>query len=603
MKTLDKKLISLLCISFIIIYGSIVFIKAYDNEKKIDFILDSEMNRLKIHYNLMTNQFKIDIKNAHIKLKNNKKALQLFDKAYSATKSEQDKIRKQLQVLLSPQYKRLKNRGVLQFQFVFPDNISFLRMHKSNKYDDDLSIARYSIKYVNDTHNPISGFEQGKTSHGFRYVEPLYNDNKYIGAVEIAFSSEVIQESLLNNHKIHSRFLVRKDIYNCKAWDRDDKVYEYIQSEEHKDFVFTPTQYIDIKKFEYIQKRRIDLLANLKNKIDKKIKTHKPFVLYAEYDENIKVIRFLPISNVQKKKSVAYLISYGNNQNIQNIIKNSNIFDIIIFFTLILLFVFIYKIKTEKRVLQREVQEQLGNLRKKDNLLLHQSRLASMGEMIGNIAHQWRQPLNVLGIKLMTLDMYYKKDLIDDKFIKDHIESSSDTLQHMSDTIDDFRDFFKPEKKKEKFNISEIVKKSVDIVHDSFAYHNIVCEINNSHNIIIYGYKNEFSQVILNLINNAKDALQQNSIKDAKITIDIVPLKDSVVIKVKDNAGGIEQNIINKVFDPYFTTKHKSNGTGLGLYMSKMIIEKNMGGILSVENDKDGAVFTIQLNNINKQKV
>ncbi len=255
------------------------------------------------------------------------------------------------------------------------------------------------------------------------------------------------------------------------------------------------------------------------------------------------------------------------------------------------------ELKTIKNNLKHEVTKQIKELRNKDKLLVHQSRLASMGEMIGNIAHQWRQPLNILGIKNMTLDMYYKSGKIDDKFMEEYNKDTSDTIQHMSNTIDDFRDFFKPDKEKENFNILYEIKRTVHVINDSFVNHNITCNINNEQNIIIYGYKNEFSQVILNLCSNAKDALKQNKIQDAKVTIDIISNKEYVTMEVKDNAGGIPDDIIHKVFDPYFTTKHKSNGTGIGLYMSKMIIENNMGGELSVENDEEGAVFTIKLRN------
>ena len=245
--------------------------------------------------------------------------------------------------------------------------------------------------------------------------------------------------------------------------------------------------------------------------------------------------------------------------------------------------------------LELDVQKKVKELRQKDTMLIQQSRQAAMGEMIGNIAHQWRQPLNILGIKNITLDTYYKNGMIDDKFMEEHIQSSSMTLQHMSDTIDDFKDFFKPDKHKEDFNVYKAVKKSIDVIKDSFINHNITYVINDGHTIIVNGYKNEFSQVVLVLITNAKDAIKSNNIKDGKITINIIETKDTIVIEVKDNAGGVPDEIKDKIFEPYFTTKHQSSGTGIGLYMSKMIIENNMDGYLSVFNDEDGAVFTIQL--------
>ena len=252
-------------------------------------------------------------------------------------------------------------------------------------------------------------------------------------------------------------------------------------------------------------------------------------------------------------------------------------------------------IKLLNMLLEEKVDKKVKELREKDNILIQQSKLASMGEMIGNIAHQWRQPLNVLSIKNMTLYTYYKQGLVDDKFIDEYINSSNNTLKYMSDTIDNFRDFFKPDKKKENFNLCDTIEKSVDILNESFKYHNIRFTISGSSNIIFYGYKNDFAQVILNIITNAKDAIKTNKLKNGIILINTKQTQDIITIEIKDNAGGIPKDIINKVFEPYFTTKHKAQGTGIGLYMSKMIIEKNMGGELSVKNDKDGAVFSIIL--------
>ena len=253
------------------------------------------------------------------------------------------------------------------------------------------------------------------------------------------------------------------------------------------------------------------------------------------------------------------------------------------------------ELKLLNMLLEEKVDKKVEELREKDSILVQQSKLAAMGEMIGNIAHQWRQPLNILGIKNMTLYTYYKQGLVDNKFMDEYINSSSNTLRYMSDTIDNFRDFFKPDKEKKNFNLYDAIKRSLNILSSSFKNHNITCTISGDYSIILYGYENEFSQAILNIITNAKDAIKANKIKNGSITIDIEQKQDTITVKIKDNAGGVSKDIIEKIFEPYFTTKHKSQGTGIGLYMSKMIIEKNMDGELSVRNDEDGAVFSIVL--------
>ena len=587
----NKKFISLLFISFVITYSFIFMVIYIDKSKRIEYALEEEIKNLKTHYSLTKKQFDVDIKNGYNNIQNNKKAMKIFEKAYTLSGDKRDILRKQFQDILSGHYTQLKNRGVLQFQFVFPNNISFLRMHKPSKYGDNLSDVRYSFKYVNETKKSISGFEQGRTSHGFRYVAPLFSNKKYLGSVEISFGSEILQDNLQSSSEIHSHFLINKDIFKVKAWKRDDLKYKYIPSIENKNYLFTTSKVINHKELEN-SKENIILL---KKDIIKNMDLKKPFGIYVKSKNKLNVLAFLPIKNIKEKKIVAYLVSYTNNQNIENILFDFKLINMVIFFSLSLLFIFIYKTRMHKIVLEQEVKKQLNEIREKDIILVQQSKMAAMGEMIGNIAHQWRQPLNILGIKNMTLNMYYKKGLVTDEFVKEHISTTSDTLQYMSNTIDDFKDFFKPNKEKIKFNIYEVIIKSVDVVKDSLIKQNILCTINNENNIIINGYKNEFAQVILNLITNAKDALIINHIKHGYIVIDIIQSKDIIIIAVKDNAGGVPNDIINKVFEPYFTTKHKSQGIGIGLYMSKMIIENHMDGNLSVSNDKDGAVFTIEL--------
>ena len=251
--------------------------------------------------------------------------------------------------------------------------------------------------------------------------------------------------------------------------------------------------------------------------------------------------------------------------------------------------------------LEEQVKAKINELRSKDQLLIQQSKLASMGEMIGAIAHQWRQPLNILAIrKDILVDNYYSNEL-DNQKIDEFDKKTDETIQYMSKTIDDFRDFFIASKSKILFNVVDNIISSKTIVSAQLKQHNISLTINENGNLdlLVYGYPNEFKQVIINLINNAKDAILNkpslNKSKEGFINIDITCDYKKVIINITDNGGGIKDDIINKIFEPYFTTKFESLGTGLGLYMSKTIIEKNMSGSLEVENIEDGAKFSIEL--------
>ena len=209
-------------------------------------------------------------------------------------------------------------------------------------------------------------------------------------------------------------------------------------------------------------------------------------------------------------------------------------------------------------------------------LLIHQAKLASMGEMLGNIAHQWRQPLTRLFYILMNIEV---TDNEKEKYTL--IEEGTKQLEFMSQTIDDFTNFYAPNKEKELFSLELATKEVLDLVH----YENIEIEI--IEDTTIHNYKNEFKQVLLNLLSNAKDVLESRKTINPSITM----IVDKNIVSILDNASGIALKDIEKIFEPYFSTKE--NGLGIGLYMSKIIIEKNMGGKLSVENLAEGAKFTL----------
>ncbi len=247
------------------------------------------------------------------------------------------------------------------------------------------------------------------------------------------------------------------------------------------------------------------------------------------------------------------------------------------------------------RVLEEKVRVQVEDIRRKDQMLLHQSKMASMGEMIGAIAHQWRQPLNVLNINIQNLDDDFEDGLIDRDFIDRFIRENSEIIHFMSKTIDDFRNFYRIDKLKECFFVRETIETTTSIQKAQLRHHNIRFAITGE-DFCITGYRREFQQVILNLVNNAADAIRRCGRKDGMIEI----VLDHERVIVKDNGGGVEADVMERIFEPYFTTKAQGEGTGIGLYMSKVIIEKNMGGKLEVENIDGGAAFTIYLEGLCK---
>ena len=239
----------------------------------------------------------------------------------------------------------------------------------------------------------------------------------------------------------------------------------------------------------------------------------------------------------------------------------------------------------------------LTEIKKNEKIVLEQSKLADMGEMVSIIAHQWRQPLSAVGSIITTLKLKYNLKRIDLNTYDEKLTQINNYVQYMSNTIDHFRDFLIKDSKKDLVKIEEVVNNSYSLIKNSFDSLGIKVNINSKESLNkIYLHKNDLTQVILNILNNAKDALVLNNISNPQITINFSQKESSFqIIEIEDNAGGINLNIIDKIFNPYFSTKEKKNGTGLGLYICKMIVEKYLNGQISVTNKRNGTSFIVKL--------
>lgn len=246
--------------------------------------------------------------------------------------------------------------------------------------------------------------------------------------------------------------------------------------------------------------------------------------------------------------------------------------------------------------LEERVNEEIKKNQEKTKQLIQQSRLAQMGEMLSMIAHQWRQPLTAISATTNNLQLkILLHEKIDNDNLKEELELITNYSQHLSFTIDDFRNFFKPDKVKMRCKIEDIIEKSIDIIKTSFESKSINLTTRYRFNSAIFSYTSEIQQVVLIVLKNAEDILMEKNIENKLIKINTFKKEDFAIIQIKDNAGGISTDIINKIFDPYFSTKKSKDGTGIGLYMSKIIIDEHCSGNLSVKNSKKGAIFQIKL--------
>ena len=259
--------------------------------------------------------------------------------------------------------------------------------------------------------------------------------------------------------------------------------------------------------------------------------------------------------------------------------------------------------------LEKKISKEVLQNRKKDIIMFQQARFASLGEMLNNIAHQWRQPLGSISMIIQSFQTKMRLNKLSLDFVEQKVADALLLAQNMSNTLDDFKNFFSPNKSKNSFFIKDCVENSIELSKYFLNKENIKVDLIVKKNVKIYSFENELSHVFLNIISNSKDALINNISKDNRVIRVIVnSKKDFVFVNISDNGGGIPPLIMPKIFEPYYTTKYKSAGTGIGLYMSKQIIEKHIKGQISCKNIEiiinnqkyDGTSFLIKIP-INKE--
>lgn len=273
--------------------------------------------------------------------------------------------------------------------------------------------------------------------------------------------------------------------------------------------------------------------------------------------------------------------------------------------TLVLLLISLYMSKLLERKFkkyQMQIEKNLSELTKQQDILAQQSKLAAIGTMIGNIAHQWRQPLSLISTIATGTKLKKEMNILDEKELAEDLDTINETTQYLSKTIDDFRNFFNSNKIKKEFSIKEAFENCFNLISSQFKNHDIQI-IKNIKDIEIHGIQTELVQVLINILNNSRDELIKLEKQKKLILIDTKKVKNELIIKIQDNAGGVDEKIIDHIFEPYFTTKHQSVGTGIGLYMSQEIVVKHMKGTIDIENVEylyenikyKGALTTIKL--------
>ena len=351
---MKNKTIMLLSLFFLLINGSVYFITKINQDQRIKMVVSDNLERLETHYKILLQTQKITAQTLYQSTLEVDRVAQILSEANNAIQDEKNLLRNELKRLLTTKHDRAKQKGVLQYHFVLTDNESFLRMHKPEKFGDDLTHVRDDFRYTNRTKQPTVGFTQGRTAHGFRNTFPISDKTgKHVGAMEVSFSSDSFQWYLNNISNIHTHFLVNKNIFDTKTWTRDDLILKYSQSAESPNYMVS----LDglHSKEECIDENKIKL-SPIRKEIDKKILQGNKFTSYVKHFDHVDVFSFLPIKNM-KDKTVAWLVSFEESPFINLTLKSGLIIRVISFLASLLLIYFVVM-----QILSKESIEKKHNL-------------------------------------------------------------------------------------------------------------------------------------------------------------------------------------------------------------------------------------------------
>jgi len=568
---------------FVILLVFLYFTSEKNNN--IENYLNSLKNQYITQYAITYENFNKLAQNSFYGIINKPEIYNLVKQAYQKDEKTQKIYRDQLYEKLIADYTRLNEFNFKQMQFHFPDNSSFLRMHKPEIFGDSLVDYRHSVEYVNKELKPINGYEIGKIIDGFRFVYPLFDEELFhIGSVELSVDSRFFDKSFEKGFNVDSHFLVKKSIAQNKMFSENFNEFEI--SYENSKYIYSEN--VEEENIHYVDMEFYSL--DEKASINQKMENSETFIIYKKYKNSYLTVCFLPIIDTEGQTNTAYMVLYKYSDVIEQI--KDNYFNMIVILILFILF-FIFYIRYKYIQIKKE--------KNKEYIYLQQTKMVALGEMIQNISHQWRQPLSVISILASGLKLKKECDILEDKEFYENLDGILKNTNYLSQTIEDFRNYFDESLEKKNFNLKNLISQSTLIFKEELNAKDLIL-IENTEDIDLYSYEHELKQVLINLLKNAKDFT-----KEGVIIINAYKKKNQIKIEIQDSAGGIPRDIIKKIFEPYFTTKHNSLGIGLGLFSSYEIVNNKLKGNLIVQNKEftynfktyKGACFSIILD-INK---
>jgi len=577
---------------FSLLFSLLFFTTKYNAQDKIDTILQKHEENLKTHYDIfLYNQKKLATQIYEQTVQDNT-VVDILTQAYNNKKNTQSltPLRDKLHAHLKNPYEIYKLSNLLQYHFVFPNNQVFLRMHKPEKFGDNLTGIREDFELVNKTKVNVHGFTQGRTAHAFRNSYPSYDSNgNHIGAFEISYPTELLQNYLNEISNIHSHFLVHKNVFGAKAWKRDDLMLNYKQSAENENFMVTIPKSTMVSK---CLNDNHDDIENLKSKVNDTMKQEKVFADYIVKEGYAKIITFLPIKQAVTQKVVGWIVAYEDDEMIYAILEGLIIIRVAISLFILLLLTIIYKLLVQRNILKLAKQKA-------------EEATQAKSEFLANMSHEIRTPMNgIIGLSHLTL-----KTTLDEKQ-RAYVEKIDNSAKSLLGIINDILDISKIEAgkltiEKIEFDLFKTIDSTIDLV--SFKAHEKNLELIVNYDINMgknfYGDSLRISQILTNLLGNAVKFTDKGEVGIGVKKVDT----DRYRFEVSDTGIGLTNEQQSKLFEAFAqadgSTTRKYGGTGLGLRISKQLVEM-MGGKIWIESEYGVGskfIFEIDLEEIEKE--
>lgn len=541
-------------------------------------ILEREKSAIKAVVNNLINDIKYEENLRQIEIEKRVKnqtyiTYQLLQNMSNLTQEKVIKLIKNISDNSSLDFFILKNNGKLLFQSngTIPHGTNILTLKDVN--------GKEFIKQSLSAEGFVEYFwfapKSNRISKKIMYAIPLNKLGITIASGEFLETEYSLNVRLLNK--------IEKETFNKNDFIFIYEIMSLSSSKNYSKLILEKNIITSEKELLAIEEilQNSDYKGNIFYKYDKKL-IYSAFL----FDESTFISAGVDLNSIDK------IIQYETEKSHKNL-KDKITFLILNIVSIVIIF-FIFSYFMAKKI-EKMFKNYRLRIHNSQQLLIQKSKMASMGEMIGNIAHQWRQPLAQLSGIFLDVETAHAHKELNKKYLEDRTNQANDLLEYMSKTIDEFKEFYNPKSKEECFNLKKTIQNALKIINPSLKFYNVTTTLHIENSLHVNGLPNEFSQVILNIVTNAKDIATNRKIDNPNIQIYTKLTKNKISLHLKDNCGGIEESNTEKIFEPYFTTKY-NYGTGIGLYMCKIIIESKMNGKIYATNDhKNGAIFTIEL--------